>query len=162
MCRAIRPMVSSSLLVVCQPRLITATRMPVARAIAIITPSTSGPGLRYFLFWLDADICSSRRCCPRPLLSSAFSCFWIMRYPLPLCPEAYHVSSLTTTPSFNVTLSSLVRDPLDIEIRAIGGDQDLGVVAAVGEDREHVARGECFALDWRSGVGKTFELCRLD
>src|SRR5258708_36494114 len=98
MCRAIRPMVSSSLLVVCQPRLITATRMPVARAIAIITPSTSGPGLRYFLFWLDADICSSRRCCPRPLLSSAFSCFWIMRYLLPLCPEAYHVSSFTTTP----------------------------------------------------------------
>src|SRR6266436_9134843 len=98
MCRAIRPMVSSSLFVVCQPRLITATRMPVARAIAIITPSTSGLSLRYFLFWLDADICSSRGCCPRPLLSSAFSCFWIMRYPLPLCPEAYHVSSFTTTP----------------------------------------------------------------
>src|SRR6266702_866443 len=98
MCRAIRPMVSSSLFVVCQPRLITATRMRVDRAIEIIPPSTSGLSLGYFLFWLDADICSSRGCCPRPLLSSVFSCFWIMRYPLPLCPEAYHVSSFTTTP----------------------------------------------------------------
>src|SRR5215469_9714853 len=137
MCRAIRPMVSSSLFVVCQPRLITATRMPVARAIATITPSTSGLSLRYFFFWLDVAICSSRLPCSGPFPSSAFSCFWIM-------------------------LSSLVRDPLDIEIRAIGGDQDLGMVAAVGEDCEHVARGEGIALDGRSGVRKTFELCRRD
>ena len=36
------------------------------------------------------------------------------------------------------------------------------MVAAVGEDREHVTRGEVFALDGRGGIGKTFELCRGD
>src|SRR5215471_18595154 len=61
----------------------------------------------------------------------------------------------------NMRLSSLVRDPRDFEVIAIGGDKDFGMVATVGEDREHVTRGEVFALDGRSGVGEAFELrCR--
>ena len=66
-------------------------------------------------------------------------------------------------PLLNASPSSLVRDPPDFEIIAIiASDQDLGMVAAVSEDREHVTRSEGCALDGCSGVGKAFEVCRGD
>src|SRR5215472_9223961 len=161
MCRAIRPIVSSSLFVVCQPRMIRATRMAVASAMMRSTPSTSGLSPRYFLFWPNADVRSSRRCCPSLLPSSTFSCFWIMLLSVSSLSRSLPCLFPHDNPSFNKTLSSLVCDPHDFEVIAIGGDKDLGVVATVGEDRKHVTRGEVFAFDGRSGVGEAFELrCR--